>query len=254
MPTYNVKKVATSTTDIGGLKSSRYEKLQVSYGKIPASSYELLDTIVFGAIPSKEIIRATIIAHASPDVSLVVYPANVSNEQPYTLSSVTSPVDISYVIEYVRGTGQVGNEAYSVNTYGAGQALESGEGALFSVIIGDISSLSTAQVASLSTSQVAALNTSQVKKLTTKQAASLTTKQVQAFTTTQIPALETQDFAAFTTVELQALETVDVKALTSSQLKALSTTQLNALTTSQTAVLTAKQKSGLTTTQLAALQ
>jgi hypothetical protein len=42
---------------------------------------------------------------------------------------------LSYIIEYVRGTGRVGPDAYSSDEYGSGQALESGEGELFSVIV-----------------------------------------------------------------------------------------------------------------------
>lgn len=243
MSTYNVKKMAVSTSDIGGLKSSRYEKLQVSYGKIPGSAYELLDTLVFGDVPARDIIRATITAHANPDVSLVVYPGTVDSEQPLTLNTITSPVDVSYVIEYVRGTGRVGDLTESSN-----------EGYLLSVTIGDIASLSTAQISTLSTKQVSTLSTKQIKNITTKQASALNTKQIASLTTSQIPAIETQDIAQFTTQELRALETVDVKALTSSQLKALSTSQLNALSTDQTAVLSTAQKSGLTTSQLAALQ
>jgi hypothetical protein len=243
MSTYNVKKVAVADSDIGGLKSSRYEKIQVSYGKLSSSSYNILDTLVFSDVPSQDLIRATITAHASPDITVSIYPG-VNNTSPVAIGGFTSPVDISYVIEYVRGGGQVGADASG----------EAGEGSLLRVFLGDISEFTTTQLRALSTAQIDALSTAQVVAFTTTQAASLKTTQVAALNTAQVSSLETQDFAAFTTAELQALETVDVKALTSAELQALNTTQLSALTTTQTAVLTSKQKRGLTTTQLAALQ
>lgn len=234
-----LKKVAVDTTDIGNLKSSRYEKLQVSYGSISAASYELLDTLVFADVPARDIIRATIVAHtsATTSVSLEVYPATDSSV-PLTLSGVTAACDVSYVIEYVRGSGRVGPEAYVADAYGSGQALESGEGDLLQVIIGNVSEL----------------NTTQIRDLTTSQVAGLTTQQVVDLTSTQIPAIETRDIAVLNTKQLRAMETRDVAALTSVELAAMTTTQLHAFSTAQTAVLTTVQKAGLTTTQIAALQ
>jgi hypothetical protein len=223
MATKRIRKVAVETNDVGGLKSSRYEKLQVSYGSIEASSYSLLDTLSFVDVPARDIIRASIIAHTSPAVSLEIYPGtDVSSS--LTLSGVTSPVKLSYVIEYVRGSGRVGE------TSGV-------DGDLLQVIVGDISELTTTQIAELSTKQVSELTEPQIVNLTTA----------------QVPALEVVDFAALTTKQIKALETRDVAVVTSTQLAALSTAQLAALTTAQKAVLTTSQKAGLTTTQIAAL-
>jgi hypothetical protein len=93
-------------TSVGGLKSSRYEKLQLSYGVIDKLDYASGDTIVFADVPSRDIIRATIIVHSTNPAELYIYPGtDVSG----TLSlRATSHENISYVIEYVRGTGRVG--------------------------------------------------------------------------------------------------------------------------------------------------
>jgi len=240
----SVKKTAVSATDVGGLNSSRYEKLQVSYGSIEASSYDLLDTIVFTDVPSKSLVRATFVAHDVSPVTLEVYPGTADLNLPLTIGSLSTPVKISYVIEYVRGSGLVGDSALD----------DSGEGQRLTIIVGNIATLTTTQVRSLTTKQVSKLTKAQIAALTTAEAASLTTAQVVALTTSQYPAMETQDFAAFTTTQLQAIETRDMAVLTSSELKALSTTQLHAFTTTQTAVLSTSQKAGLTTSQLAALQ
>lgn len=93
-------------TSIGGLKSSRYEKLQISYGVINTDEYESGDTIVFADVPSRDIIRATVIVHTTNPAELYVYPGtDVSGT--LTLRA-TQHAKISYVIEYVRGTGRVG--------------------------------------------------------------------------------------------------------------------------------------------------
>jgi hypothetical protein len=111
MATKTVKKIATASSDIAGLKSSRYEKLQVSYGYIPASSISTGDVLSFSDVPSADIIRATLIAHEATPVVLAVYPGtNVSSQLSMNLlqSSGVVTCKISYVIEYVRGTGKVG--------------------------------------------------------------------------------------------------------------------------------------------------
>jgi hypothetical protein len=119
MATHHVKKYAVDATDLGGLKSSRYEKLQVSYGVIAGGSYTLGDTLVFGDVPSRDIIQATIKA---PSNTLSVYPGtDVSS--PLTLTVNSASEEISYVIEYVRGSGHVG--------------IGGSEGDLLSVIVND---------------------------------------------------------------------------------------------------------------------
>lgn len=116
MATKKVKKLAIESSDIGGLKSSRYEKLQVSYGHIPAGSISTDDVLSFSDVPSADILRATLVAHEATPVVLEIYPGtNVSSQLSMNLAQgaglVTSK--ISYVIEYVRGTGKVGVSASS---------------------------------------------------------------------------------------------------------------------------------------------
>ena len=110
MATKKIKKVAVETNDLSGLKSSRYEKLQVSYGFIPAGTISTGDVLSFTDVPSVDIIRATLVAHEATPVLLEVFPGtNVSSQLSMNLQQsgglVTS--NISYVIEYVRGTGKV---------------------------------------------------------------------------------------------------------------------------------------------------
>lgn len=105
MAELKVKKVAVAAGDVSGLKSSRYEKMQVSYGTIAAADYSLGDTVVFSDVPSKDIIKATIVAHTSSPVTLDVYPGtDVSSALTLAISEKAT---ISYVLEYVRGTGVV---------------------------------------------------------------------------------------------------------------------------------------------------
>ena len=115
MPNKAIKKVAVAATDIAGLKSSRYEKMQVSYGVVPAGSYSLGDTLVFSDVPSNDIIRATVTAHSTIPVTLEILPGtDVSSALPL---SATTTVKISYIIEYIRGTG-------SVSDAGPGEVLK----------------------------------------------------------------------------------------------------------------------------------
>jgi hypothetical protein len=106
MATLHIKKYPVEATDRGGLKSSRYEKLQVSYGVIPLGSYSSGDTLVFGDVPARDIIRATIVVHSTNPAELYVYPGTAVDGT-LTLRA-TEHRNISYVIEYVRGTGRVG--------------------------------------------------------------------------------------------------------------------------------------------------
>lgn len=110
MATKKVKKVAVAENDLGGLKSSRYEKLQVSYGYIPSGTISTGDVLSFTGVPSADIIRATLVAHESTPVLLEVFPgSDVSSQLSINLAQSAGLVTsrISYIIEYVRGTGKV---------------------------------------------------------------------------------------------------------------------------------------------------
>jgi hypothetical protein len=116
MATKKVKKIAVVANDVAGLKSSRYEKLQVSYGYIPAGTISTGDVLSFTDVPSADILRATLVAHETTPVVLEVFPgSDVSSQLSMDLlqSSGSVACIISYVIEYVRGTGKVGVSASS---------------------------------------------------------------------------------------------------------------------------------------------
>jgi hypothetical protein len=98
--------LAAGEKSIGGLKSSRYEKLQVSYGVVQTDGYNTNDVLLFGDIPARDVIRATFIVHTANPAELYIYPGtDVSGE---LLLKASSKERISYVVEYVRGTGRVG--------------------------------------------------------------------------------------------------------------------------------------------------
>lgn len=146
MATKNIKKIAVETSDIAGLKSSRYEKLQVSYGAIDSSKYTVGDTLVFKDIPAQDIIRATVVAHAATPGTLEVYPASDKNSTfTLTIPGSTTSVDLSYIVEYVRGGGRVGSSSGDDN----------GEGQEFKVTIAGIA---TSAYTALSSTAVAALD------------------------------------------------------------------------------------------------
>jgi hypothetical protein len=106
MATHKVKKYAVEATDLSGLKSSRYERLQVSYGTIESGSYTIGDYLVFADVPSRDIIRATVVSHQTVPVSLEVYPGTDTSVA--LALPLASTYKLSYLIEYVRGSGKVG--------------------------------------------------------------------------------------------------------------------------------------------------
>ena len=118
MATKQIKKIATAANDVSGLKSSRYEKLQVSYGVIPANTVGIDDVLSFSDVPSQDIIRATITILEDEPKQLNILPGTATSLQ-LTLATAQASSDpgdlveskISYVIEYVRGTGKVGVSA-----------------------------------------------------------------------------------------------------------------------------------------------
>lgn len=131
-------------TSVGGLKSSRYEKLQISYGALTTAQYSWGDTISFGDIPSRDIIRASVVAHSTNPATLEVYPAS-DKADTFTLQVPGNALaPLSYIIEYVRGVGKVNAPS---DEY-AGTA----EGEKFAVTI------SSAALTALNTTQIAALD------------------------------------------------------------------------------------------------
>ena len=104
---------------------------------IIGGAYGLGETLVFADVPSQDIIKAAVVAHAdgAPAV-LDIYPAS-NKAGAFSLnvpSTVTYPVKLSYVIEYIRGGGRVGS------------ASEGSEGQLLSVAINSTGSLDEIQI------------------------------------------------------------------------------------------------------------
>jgi hypothetical protein len=111
-----IKKTKVNTNDVGGLKSTRYEKIQVSYGTIAPSEWAWGgagagdDILVFSEIPAREIIRATLVLHRTTPVVLDIYPGTDTSSviQWVVGGTAADRPNISYVVEYLRGTGSVG--------------------------------------------------------------------------------------------------------------------------------------------------
>jgi hypothetical protein len=114
MATYSVKKLAANSSQVGGLKTSRYEKGGVAFGVVESASYALGDTLVFDEINSNDIIQATIVAHtAGTPTILEVFPGtDLTNALSLDLpGTAVAAVKISYVIHYIRGAGRVGSSS-----------------------------------------------------------------------------------------------------------------------------------------------
>ena len=105
-----VRKVSTGSDVLAGLQTSRYEKAGIAFGVIPGASYAIGDTLIFDGVNSQKIIDAKIIVHTSPAVTLDIDPGTVLTSAK-TLAASTH-ADVSYVINYIRGTGQVGVGAH----------------------------------------------------------------------------------------------------------------------------------------------
>ena len=123
MATKHIKRIASATDDItavdeiAGLKSSRYERLQVSYGTIPANTITVGDVLSFSDVPSQDIIRATVVVHEASAKMLTILPGtDTALQQEIVITQAGNALvtsKISYVIEYIRGTGKVGVSASS---------------------------------------------------------------------------------------------------------------------------------------------
>jgi len=127
MATYSIKKLAANSSQISGLKTSRYEKGGVAYGVVEASNYALGDTLVFDEVNSNDIIEATIVAHSTPSPTILeIYPGtDISNLALDLPGTATQSVKISYVIHFIRGAGRVGSASSD----------QAGEGKLLRVTI-----------------------------------------------------------------------------------------------------------------------
>lgn len=99
-----VKNSSTGTMGINAARRSRYEKLEVAYGKVPAASYANGDTLQFAEAPSRSIVYARFVSGAG-DVLEIFSGTNVAAPIAWTLAG-GAVADINYIIEYIRGSGK----------------------------------------------------------------------------------------------------------------------------------------------------
>lgn len=126
MATVQVKNSTTGTMGTVAAKRARYEKSEVSYGKIPAAAYAAGDTLSFDHIPMKELIHARFVAIAdnnsdTPAVLEVFHGASLASALDFDIINDGDTADISYVVTYIRGTGKVKD---SSTTAGEGKLLK----------------------------------------------------------------------------------------------------------------------------------
>jgi len=100
----NVKNSATGAMSTKAAKRSRFEKSEIAYGTIPAGAYAVGDTLVFANIPSKEIIHARFVAGTGKSLELFCG-ANLSTPVAWNVANGGATSAISYVVTYIRGTG-----------------------------------------------------------------------------------------------------------------------------------------------------
>jgi len=101
MANKNVTNSATGTMGIKAALRARYERSEVAYGKIPAAAYTLGDTLVFSAIPMKELIHARFVG-ASAALELF-NSTDLTNAIAFDLANAGAKADINYVIHYRKG-------------------------------------------------------------------------------------------------------------------------------------------------------
>lgn len=97
--------VKNSLTNTKAAKRTRYEKLEVAYGKIPAAAYAVGDTLSFDHSPVKSLVHAKFTANGH--ALEVFHGADLSSALAFDILNSSSTSDISYVISYIKGTGHV---------------------------------------------------------------------------------------------------------------------------------------------------
>jgi hypothetical protein len=101
--------IKNSITNTNAAKRTRYEKMETAYGKIPAAAWADGDTLQFTEIPMLNLIHARFVASVGSTPELELFSgADLSSPIDWNLAnSGNTTGDISYVISYIRGTGNV---------------------------------------------------------------------------------------------------------------------------------------------------
>lgn len=111
MANVNVKNSPTGSMGTIAAKRTRYEKMETAYGKIPAAAWAVGDTLIFDQIPMLALVHAKFVASAGSTNELEIFHgADLSSAIAWDLNAepaAAAAATISYVIEYVRGTGKV---------------------------------------------------------------------------------------------------------------------------------------------------
>lgn len=111
MPNVNVKNSPTGTMGTQAANRTRYEKMETAYGKIPAAAWAVGDTIIFDQIPMLSLVHAKFVASAGSTNELEIFHgADLTSAITWDLNAepaAAAAATISYVVEYVRGTGRV---------------------------------------------------------------------------------------------------------------------------------------------------
>jgi hypothetical protein len=100
MPVRNIKNYKENPQDISGLNISGSSRNKIAFGVIPADSYTIGDVLCFN-LDSYRIIEGRINTHEGEPSTLEILPGT-NLTHPLQLK-LAKPVDISYVVHYVKG-------------------------------------------------------------------------------------------------------------------------------------------------------
>jgi hypothetical protein len=100
MAVKNIKNYKENLQDIGGLNTSGSNRNKIAFGVVPADSYSLGDLLCFNLDMAK-VIEGRFNTHEGEPTTLEILPGT-NLTHPLQLK-LAKPVDISYVVHYVKG-------------------------------------------------------------------------------------------------------------------------------------------------------
>lgn len=117
-----VRNSKNSNNDIAGLQNVGSNRSRTAFGVIPAEEYAIGDTICFDSLASFKIYQGKIDTHEINPTTLEILPGTKLIE-PLQLK-VAAPVDISYVIHYVKGVGCIDSQNSDSDSITQGELLK----------------------------------------------------------------------------------------------------------------------------------